>query len=266
LKDRRHADTIGICMGDLVLDATDAQAAEFEEDGFLRIDQITTVEEVERLRELYDLVMGDATAWRLRYDGGEQKDGSIINQVFLPELQQPGFADTTYLRNAKRMAARLLGVSIDDVQLGGQMLIYKPKTGGRQAPWHQDEAFWDDRSSVRCHSLSVWMPLDDAVVESGCMQFIPGSHRSDVLAHRCDPGEPLEVDVPFDRERAVPCPLPAGGATFHHCRTLHHTAPNTSGRERRAITTIFHGPAVARDVPLAKPWVAGLAAPRQMAV
>jgi hypothetical protein len=245
------------------LDATRAQAAAFQDDGFLRIDRITTDDEVARLRELYDLVMADATAWRLKYPASDADD-SLINQVFLPELQQPEMADTTYLRNAKRMAAGLLGVAEDQVELGGQMLIYKPATGGPQAPWHQDEAFWDHLSHLRCNSLSVWMPLDDAVVESGCMQFIPGSHRNDVVAHHCNPGEPLELDVPFDREDAVPCPLPAGGATFHHCRTFHHTAPNTSGRERRAITTIFHGPAETRAVPMDKPWVKGLAAPSQM--
>jgi hypothetical protein len=244
--------------------ATDEQVQAFDGHGFLRIDAITTPEEVARLRELYHLVMADESAWRLKYVGGDTPDGSIINQVFLPELQQPGFADTTYLRNAKRMAAALLGVDESDVTPGGQMLIYKPATGGRQAPWHQDEAFWDDRNAVKCHSLSVWMPLDEAVVESGCMQFIPGSHRNDVVAHHCHPGEPLELDVSFDRDAAVPCPLLAGGATFHHCRTFHHTAPNTSGRERRAITTIFHAPAEARPAPIAKPWIAGLTAPRQM--
>jgi hypothetical protein len=247
---------------ELVLDATDAQAADFQANGFLRIDRITTPEEVAKLRELYDLVMQDATAYRLKY--GADRDGAVINQVFLPELQQPEMADTTYLRNAKRMAAGLLGVGIDDVEMGGQMLIYKPATGGPQAPWHQDEAFWDHLSHVKCNSLSVWMPLDEAVVESGCMQFIPGTHRNDVVAHLCNPGEPLELDIPFDRDAAVACPLPAGGATFHHCRTFHHTAANTSGRDRRAITTIFHAPAEARAVPFDKPWVSGLAAPRQM--
>src|SRR4051795_8995228 len=110
--ERPSSNTIGICMG-LVLDATDDQAAAFERDGFLRIEQITTLEEVARLRELYDLVMQDASAFRLKYEAGADAEGALINQVFLPELQQPEMADTTYLRNAKRMAARLLGADED---------------------------------------------------------------------------------------------------------------------------------------------------------
>jgi len=241
---------------------SDEEVAHFREQGFLRIDRITSDGEVERLRELYDQVMADTSAWRLVYEG-DKADGAVIDQVFLPELQAPEMGDTGYFRNGKRLAAALLGIAEEEVVPGGLMLIYKPPTGGRAAPWHQDEAFWNDRNHLRCNSLSVWMPLDDAVVESGAMQFLPGSHRNDVLRHRAAPGEPLEVDEPVDRAAAVPCPLPAGGATFHHCRTLHHTAPNTSGRPRRAMTTIFHGPAEARPTPLDKPWIAGLEAPRQ---
>lgn len=242
--------------------ATDEQVGSFGENGFLAIDQITTAAEVARLRTLYDEVMVNPDAYRLVYEGAG-RDGPVINQVFLPELQAPEMGDTAYFRNGKRFAARLLGVTEDEITPGGLMLIYKPAAGGREAPWHQDEAFWNDRNHLECNSLSVWMPLDDAVVESGCMQFLPGSHRNDVLRHRCEPGEPLVVDEPVDLSTATPCPLPAGGATFHHCRTLHHTAPNTSGRPRRAMTTIFHGPPATRPEPLAKPWVAGLEAPRQ---
>lgn len=245
--------------------ATDEQVAAFQANGYLAIDRITTPEEIARLRELYDEVMENPSAWRLVYEG-EAKDGSVINQVFLPELQAPEMGDTGYFRNGKRYAARLLGVPDDEITPGGLMLIYKPPTGGRAAPWHQDEAFWDDKNHLRCNSLSVWMPLDDVVVESGAMQFLPGSHTNDVLRHRSEPGEPLFLDEPVDLSSAVPCPLPAGGATFHHCRTLHHTAENTSGRPRRAMTTIFHGPHSVRDVPLSKPWIAGLEAPTQRAV
>jgi hypothetical protein len=37
----------------------------------------------------------------------------------------------------------------------------------------------------------------------------------------------------------VAVPLDPGGATFHHCRTLHRTTPNVSGRVRRAWANEF---------------------------
>ena len=51
--------------------------------------------------------------------------------------------------------------------------------------------------------------------------------------------------------------IPAGGATVHHCRTIHCGGANVSTVPRRAMTTIFHGPGSARPVLLEKPWLAG---------
>jgi hypothetical protein len=59
-----------------------------------------------------------------------------------------------------------------------------------------------------------------------------------------------------DESRAVPCPLPAGGATFHHSLTLHYAAPNVSTRARRAYVIEFEARPILRDVPVDKPWVA----------
>ena len=232
------------------------QLAAFAKQGFLSIGAITTPEEVAWLRGVYDELIEDAGALRLRYEGALPGGGTgIINQVFLPERQCPALLETGYLKNARRLAASLLGVELEECTYGGLMLIFKPAAAGRDAPWHQDEAYWDFPTR-RCHSLSVWMPLDDVTVDSGCMQFLPGSHRLDMLRHRREAaGEPLVVDEPVDLAGAVPCPIPAGGATFHYCRTLHYTAANTSPRPRRAFTVIFHGPGSEREVPAPRPWL-----------
>src|SRR5206468_3527593 len=83
------------------IEATDAQIASFRANGFLAIDAISTADEVARLRDLYDQVMANADAWRIKYEGASD-DGDVINQVFLPELQAPEMGDTTYFRNGKR--------------------------------------------------------------------------------------------------------------------------------------------------------------------
>ena len=134
-------------------------------------------------------------------------------------------------------------------------MIFKPETAGRDTPWHQDEAYWD-QPGVTAHSLSVWMPLDDVTVDSGCMQFLPGSHRSEIIEYRnIGLGEPLVLEDAPDLAGAVACPIPAGAATVHHCRTIHYSGPNTSARPRRAISALFHGPVQRRDEPLERTWL-----------
>jgi len=231
------------------------QLAHFNTRGYLSIAAITTPEEVQQLRGLYDEIIADERAVKVRYEGTVESGGNgIIDQIFAPEFRWPQLLETTYLANARRLVSALLGVDAGQIVYGGLLLIFKPAGAGRDVPWHQDEVYWEFPTK-RCHSASVWMPLDDVTVDSGCMQFLPGSHSRDVLRYRQPPGtEPLVLDEPVDLSGAVACPLAAGGATFHHCRTLHYTAPNTSPRPRRALTTIFHGPRSERMPPLVRPW------------
>lgn len=107
-------------------------------------------------------------------------------------------------------------------------------------PWHQDEAYWD--RSFKYRATSCWMPLDPATVESGCMSFIPGSHLSGVREHTKTGGDYVGHVVSvegIDSALAIAVPVPAGGAVFHHCRTLHSSGPNRSARVRRAYSNEF---------------------------
>ncbi len=234
-------------------------ASVFARDGFQSVDRITSDEEVVRLREVYDRVLAEPSSFRLLYEDRAAPAATRprIDQVFAPELLAPELLETTYLANAQVLAARVLGLEPDQVEQGGIMLIAKPAGQGLATPFHQDEAYWDFDGSRLCHSASVWMPLDDVSVDSGCMQFVPGTHLDDgIRVHaRPDASQPLVLRDPIDETRAVPCPIPAGGATVHHCRTVHGTAANTSDRPRRAITTIFHGPPGVREVPVERPWL-----------
>jgi Phytanoyl-CoA dioxygenase (PhyH) len=232
------------------------QISAFRADGFLTLDAISPPAELAWLREAYADVLADHGAYRLRYQdedaGGARRE---ITQIFSPERQCPRMLETRYLANARRLGATLLGVDDREVSFGGLMMLYKPPAAGREAPWHQDEAYWEFPDQ-RCHSLSVWMPLDDVVVESGCMQYIAGSHARDLLPHRKPPGsEPIVVDAPFDPTSAVPCPMHVGGAVLHYCRTLHYSGPNASDQPRRAFTTIVHGPRSPRVPPVPRTWL-----------
>ena len=57
----------------------------------------------------------------------------------------------------------------------GNHAILKPARIGGATPWHQDEAYWDPRYAHR--AVSIWLALQPATLENGCMRFIAGSHR-----------------------------------------------------------------------------------------
>lgn len=105
----------------------------------------------------------------------------------------------------------------------------------------------------------MWIALDDATVESGCLHFVPGSHRFAVLPHRHIGDDPsihgLAADG-VDASGAVAVPVAAGGATIHHCRTLHYSGPNRTAQPRRAYTHEFQTPPVESERPAERPWLA----------
>ena len=58
----------------------------------------------------------------------------------------------------------------------------KPAGTGARTPWHQDEAYWDPEWQYQ--NASIWMPLQVATVENGCMHYIPGTHKLGLVKHK----------------------------------------------------------------------------------
>jgi len=237
---------------------TDEQIEFFKRNGFLALNSISTPEEVEMLRGVYDRLFASKAG---REDGnqfdlaGTDEEGveAALPQILNPSRYAPEMKDTLARANALHIARQLLG---PDVQSAGEHAIFKPAHSGAATPWHQDEAYWNPDFDYR--TLSVWVPLQEATPENGCMQFIPGSHLLEVLPHRSIGGDTrvhgLELDTDFDVSNAAICPLPAGGATFHPSRTLHFTAPNRSDVPRRALIMGFGAPGIPRDDHRIFPW------------
>ncbi len=220
------------------------QIAFFREHGFLRLESICPLDEVEFLREVYDRLFA-TQAGRDQgaqfdmvgrdEDGQPQASPQIINPVFFaPELEH-----TSFRSNALAIAQQLLGA---DAFWAFEHAILKPPAIGAPTPWHQDEAFRRDHPPG-FQEISIWMPLQPATEENGCLEFVPGSHRGPVLRHASPGGDPrvhaLECVGEFDAATAISCPLPPGGCTIHHCRTLHHAGPNRSTIPRRAYIQGF---------------------------
>ncbi len=216
---------------------TDEQVEFFRENGYLSIPRLMPLDEVETVRGIYDRLF-EAKAGREVGDqfdlaGTDEEDVEArLPQILGPSRYAPELLEGRYRVNLAHVVKQLLG---PECQVGGDHMIFKPARIGAETPWHQDQAYWD--AEYDYESLSAWIPLQEATVENGCMWFVPGSHRLDILPHHSIGNDPrihgLEVEG-ADISAAVACPLPPGGTTFHHCRTLHYTGPNMSDVPRRA--------------------------------
>ncbi|SDX45682.1 phytanoyl-CoA dioxygenase family protein [Paenibacillus sp. CF384] len=127
---------------------------------------------------------------------------------------------------------KLLGAKPKLVQ---DIALLKPPKGGGEKPWHQDMAYGNlayDRPVI-----GVWIALDEAGLDNGCMQIIPRSHMNGGIPHYAERDWQLcDTVVPVERNVAVP--LAPGSALFFHGLLMHGTAYNFSQKRRRALQ--FH--------------------------
>lgn len=112
--------------------------------------------------------------------------------------------------------------------------IKEPESAGFVS-WHQDSTYWGlDGDDV----VTAWVALSDATPESGCMSFLPGSHKIDQLPHLdtfhrdnfLSRGQEIAVEV--DQSKAVMAPLATGEMSLHHIKLVHGSKPNQSTDRR----------------------------------
>jgi phytanoyl-CoA hydroxylase len=141
-----------------------------------------------------------------------------------------------------RIVEVLTDVIGPNVKATQSMLFIKAEGKPGQA-WHQDEFFIPTRD----RSLTaVWIALDDATVENGCLWVLPGSHQRGVLYPDRDQEDPrfdctIEAyGFPYSDSDAVPVEVPAGSAVIFNGYLLHRSLPNT-GRHgyRRALASHY---------------------------
>jgi ectoine hydroxylase-related dioxygenase (phytanoyl-CoA dioxygenase family) len=177
---------------------------------------------------------------RVGEDDGINKESDYYGKVFdqLLNLWQ------TNERIKKIMLDRRLGKMVAD--LAGwegtriwhdQALIKKP--WANPTSWHLDTPFWSfsDR-----RALSIWVALDDATLENGCLYFIPGSFHKTGFEN---PGIGKNMDAVFDfypalkQSKSAAVPMKAGSCSFHNGLTIHGAGANMTNGIRGAMTCAY---------------------------
>lgn len=232
-------------MPESTVTVSEQQIESFRKNGYLVFESLTTQSEAATIRKICSRLFEEKVGREEgnQYDlAGTDGDDS---PPYLPQIVNPinydlQLQETLFRANSTVVGNRLLGL---DTVFQGEHAILKPPVIGVSTPWHQDEAYW--RADFEYDSLSIWLALQPTTIENGCLQFIPGSHKQDVYSHHPIGNNPqihgLEVDE-VDTSTAVTCPLSSGGATVHHCRTLHFSGPNFTDKTRLAYTHVWAAP------------------------
>jgi len=136
------------------------------------------------------------------------------------------------------LAAVVDSLGYDDPVILQSMYIFKPPRIGGEVYCHQDSTFlYTEPESC----VGFWFALEDATLDNGCMQFIPGGHKGPLkeLHYRDSNGnmtfKTLD-DTPWPENATVPAEAKAGSLVIFDGRAPHRSGANLSTKSRHAYT------------------------------
>ena len=135
----------------------------------------------------------------------------------------------------------------DDILLKFSSVFVKPAKTGAATPWHQDNGLWRDGD---IEPFNFWMALDPARRSNGCLQFIPGSHKTEIVPHVLYE-DSIHGELPRDRvaelqaQRGVEhIELEPGDVVCWHSSLWHYSPVNESPQGRIGIAGVYTTPAL----------------------
>ena len=221
---------------------TDTDLQFFHDHGYLVVHDAFDQSDIELAQQsIYDLIDGKYPDFK-----GVQIEPKL--HKYLAELSGlekrkaarkiHGFVDCDSHLNSMFYNQDLLQVLarfMDDEPLHLQdMALLKPSDFGSEKPWHQDCAYFNYPLGTTV--IGVWIALDQATSENGCMHIAPGSHKEPMIHFKRRDWQICDTDVSGENDTLVP--LEPGGCLFFHGLMHHGTPANFSRSQRRALQ--FH--------------------------
>jgi hypothetical protein len=228
----------------------------YRANGFLAGIRVLTDEQVDVLREELSELRQPSQPDRAlfyEYNANESADPSkSLFHALGAWRVKPGLHDLLWNPAFIVAAAQLLD---GPIRFWHDQIFDKPAHHGGVVIWHQDYSYWT-RTQPMAH-LTCWIGLDDSTRNNGCLHYVPGSHRWNLLpraAFANDMNTIQEFLTPEQKSefRPVPIELKKGECSFHHPLMVHGSYENSSDRPRRAtvINVFKDGVRSASDTPL----------------
>ena len=221
---------------------TQEQVEQYREQGFVTHRQLLDPDEVSQLKTAVLDTVASMGSRKIADERSDWTEGTgYYDRVFTQKLNLWRASETVkqYMLHPEigRMLCDLEGV--DGYRVWhDQALIKEPF--GNPTGWHLDNPYWSFYSR---HAVSIWIALEDATLENGCMWFMPGSHKlatwdnvgldgnQDDLFRKAYPAM-AEIDP-------VPAPMRAGDCSFHNGLTAHGANANMTRQRRVAMTCAY---------------------------
>ena len=167
------------------------------------------------------------------------------NPATLKQLQSMHFHDewfgNFFRGRVSQLASQLLGSEV----IGRNMQFFnKPAGIGKPTPAHQDGFYFKLDPPL---ALTMWLALDPADEENGCVRYVKASHLQGMRPHALTNTLGFSQGISDfgsddDKANEVAIAVAPGDLLVHDSMTIHRAEGNrAAGRQRRALGFIFYG-------------------------
>ncbi len=175
-----------------------------------------------------------------------------LRAIFEENLAREGSGgmDMIHTRDARLLEFLLSAEVLDlieplvgpNIGLWASHFISKDPKMGKATPWHEDSSYWNGRTSTMAGICTVWLAIDEATKENGCMAVIPGSQHGGFSEYEAVADESanifqsqIKADL-IDESQAVYFELKPDECSLHEARIMHGARANTSDKRRAGYT------------------------------
>ena len=221
---------------------------QFMEEGYVRLGHLLSSKELAALQQrIDDIMLGKIPYENMRFqldsttgvyreappESVGHKGATLQYRKIMDLEQDPLFLSYMQHPLLREITRHYIG---EDVSIYRAMFMNKPANQGTVLPWHQDVGVgWGlDSNPI----ITVWMALDDATVENGCMQIVPGIHRHGVINERHFATEADEDKYQLE-ENAIDLEVEEGEVVLLNNLLLHRSGVNPTGKRRRAFSAAY---------------------------
>ncbi|MEM7194330.1 MAG: phytanoyl-CoA dioxygenase family protein [Pseudomonadota bacterium] len=227
-------------------DPTPDYVGHYRENGFVAGLPVFSPSEVRSLRDYIE---------SLETDHATGTGPHTLEQIFRVNghLLIPRLADAARTPAILDVVEQLIGPNL--LAWSVELFIKDPGTK-KTVSWHQDITYWGMGETD--DEVTAWIALSDVSIQSGCMRFIPGSHKQGMAVHEDTFDEDNLLSrgqsiAGIDESTAIAGPLKPGEMSLHHGRCFHASGPN-NGDDRRIGLAIRYVTPEVRDHAPGRDW------------
>lgn len=195
----------------------------YDRDGYVIIRGLFSQEEIQEYKE---------AAREVLKQNGVGKEGVYVGMAVASPLFKKAAAQPVLVQALQQIIG-------DNVVFLSDKLVFKDASTDFGSPWHQDYPYWKGS-----HKVSVWIALDDATPENGCLRIVPGSHLFGSANHGGDASDGLGFinrleNRDIEGQSIIDLDALRGDAIIFHDLLYHASYPNSSGQDRWALISTY---------------------------